>query len=71
MGSTDKKIPDILRSEQRAILRTTNNDLVCKDCLVRYNDDVVLGNTSRCETFPDRKPIQVLLGGKCNAYVKE
>jgi len=61
---------DRIRSEQ-TLTRITNDDLVCKDCLVRYADDVIYGNTSRCETYPVCKPYEVLLGGKCSEYCKE
>lgn len=60
-----------IESEQLAIVRITNNHLVCKDCLLRLNDAIIFGNTSRCENFPKCKPKKVLLGGKCNCYIKE
>lgn len=66
-----KKINDRVESEARAIVRITNDDLICKDCIFRYLDDVVFGNTSKCEQYPVKKPNQVLLGGKCNEYVKQ
>ena len=62
---------DKIRSEQQAIIRTTNNDLVCSNCVQRFDDGVIFGNTSRCEAYPDCKPIEVLKGGKCDEYVKE
>lgn len=64
-------IGERIKSEQKAIVRSTNNDLVCKDCLVRYPDDVIYGNTSKCEEYPNCKPIPVLLGGQCEKYIKE
>lgn len=60
-----------IHSEQRAMKRITNDDLVCKDCLVRFDDSVKFGNTSKCETYPVTKPNHVLLGGKCDEYVQE
>jgi len=59
-----------ITSEQRCMKHITNNDLVCKDCIYRIDDSIVLGNTSECETF-DLKPNKVLTGGKCDEYVKE
>lgn len=62
---------DKIKSEQQAIVRTTNDDLVCKDCVQRLDDGVIFGNTSRCEAYPQCKPIEVLKGGECDEYVKE
>lgn len=50
--------------------RVTNDDLVCKDCLFKYDDSVKLGNTSKCEVY-EAKPNEVLLGGECDEYVEE
>lgn len=60
-----------IQSEAKAIRRVTNDDLVCKDCVLRYPDDVIFGNVSKCEQYPKSKPNEVLLGGKCDAYVEE
>ena len=69
MSEADKRK---LESEQRAIIRTTNNDLICRDCLLRMADDVILGNTSSCEQFPNHtKPKTVLCGGDCEFYIQE
>ena len=62
---------DRVKSEARAIVRVSNDNLVCKDCLMRYEDSVILGNTSRCEAYPACKPNQILLGGKCDQYIKQ
>ena len=51
--------------------RITNNDLVCKDCLYRYDDTEILGNTSRCEMYEECKPNDVIDGGPCDLYDKE
>lgn len=64
-------LKDRVESEAKAIVRITNNDLECKDCLLRYDDSVIFGNTSRCEAYPYKKPNNVLLGGECDEYVKE
>lgn len=61
-----------IESEAQSISSPTNNDLVCRDCLFRYPDDIYLGNTSKCEIFPDMKPVEVLFDGKkCKKYLKE
>ena len=51
--------------------RITNDDLVCKDCLFKMDDDKIFGNTSRCEIFQDCKPSEVLYGKSCSEYIKE
>ena len=51
--------------------RITNNDLICRDCIFRLEDDVIFGNTSKCEVFPDCKPDRVLNGKKCSEYIKD
>lgn len=48
----------------------TNNDLVCKDCISRYEDKDMPCNTSKCAKF-SIKPFKVLDGGKCNEYEAE
>lgn len=67
MAGIEKRI----QSEAQATVRITNNDLVCKDCLLRLPDDVILGNTSKCEAYPVCKPNKVLLGGECDDRIKE
>ena len=59
-----------IESEQQCMKRITNNDLVCKDCIYKFDDSMKLGNTSVCEVY-DVKPGKVLLGGDCNRYSKE
>lgn len=67
----DENMKDRIESEARAIVPITNDTLVCKDCVQRYDDSIIFGNVSKCEAFPVRKPNCVLLGGKCAEYVKE
>lgn len=59
------------RSEQEAIIGTHNNTLVCKDCLLRYDDSIIYGNVTKCEEYPVHKPQEVLNGGKCDKYIRE
>ena len=59
-----------IESEQQCMKRITNNDLVCKDCIYKFDDSMKFGNTSVCEVY-DVKPGKVLLGGDCNRYSKE
>lgn len=59
------------RSEQLCMKRITNDDLVCKDCMYRFDDSQIWGNTSRCEMHEECKPNEVILGGDCWLYDKE
>ena len=61
---------DRIESEQ-TMQRITNQDMVCKDCLLALDDTVIFGNSSRCELYQDCKPYQVLLGGKCDEYIQK
>lgn len=56
--------------DKLSFTRITNNDLVCKDCTMRYDDTTITGNTSKCE-FYDVKPNDILLGGPCDVYEGE
>lgn len=58
---------DRQESEARAAVRITNEDLVCRDCIYKLDDSVILGNTSRCKRYP-WKPDKVSLGGDCDEY---
>lgn len=69
--AVNKELQERIKSEQMAIKRTTNDDLVCKDCVQRLPDNLILGNTSKCEYYPQCKPIGILVGGECEQYVKE
>ena len=57
-------------SEARATIRITNADLICRDCIYRLDDSIILGNTSRCKRYP-WKPDKVSLGGECDEYKSE
>ena len=61
---------DRVKSEQ-TMLRVTNQNMVCKDCLLALDDTVIFGNTSKCELYQVCKPNRVLLGGKCDGYVQK
>ena len=57
------------QNERLHFERITNNDLVCKDCIYRFNDSETIGNTSKCEWY-DTKPDKVLNGSICEMYIK-
>ena len=69
--AVNKELQERIKSEQMAIKRTTNDDLVCKDCVQRLPDNLILGNTSKCEYYPNGKPIRILRGGECEQYAGE
>ena len=48
---SEKEFERRIKSESKAAIRVTNKNLVWKGCLFRYNDDVKLGNTSKCEVY--------------------
>ena len=64
---SEKEFERRIKIESKAAIRVTNKNLVCKDCLFRYNDDTKLGNTSKCAVYK-AKPNLILLGGKCEFY---
>ena len=64
---SEKEFERRIKSESKAAIRVTNKSLVCKDCLFKYNDDVKLGNISKCAVYK-AKPNLILLGGKCEFY---
>lgn len=71
----DNSFKERIESEGRATSNISNNNLVCKDCIYRFNDKYDSRKTSVCEIYPDfpenYKPDKVLGGGKCDEYVKQ
>ena len=65
----DTEMEKRIKSEQ-TMRRITNDSLICKNCLLRMDDTVIFGNTSKCEQFP-AKPVEVLIGGGCEFFIKE
>lgn len=61
------KLKERIDSEARACCRITNQDLVCRDCMYAFDDNIIFGNTSRCR-FYDPKPNHVLTGDACEKY---
>lgn len=58
------------QNDKLSFERITNDDLVCKDCRNRFNDEEMPCNTSKCAKF-EVKPDEVLDGGDCTEYDKE
>lgn len=67
MNGLDRKC----QRDKLRFVRISNQDLVCRDCLYRYDDRVIWGNTSKCEMYETVKPSTVIDGGKCELYDKE
>lgn len=68
MSNLEKRI----QSEARAAMRVTNDALVCRDCVYRWDDSTIYGNTSQCQQYPNySKPNYVLVGYGCFKYKKE
>ena len=51
------------------IPRIRNADLVCTDCLYKYDDTNMPCNVSKCEMY-EEKPSTVIDGGNCDLYDK-
>lgn len=65
-----KLFAERIESESMAVGRVSNDDLVCKDCIHRFDDSKIFGNTSRCGVYPS-KPNKVIVGESCEQYQKE
>ena len=59
-----------LKKDKLKLEKLTNANLACKDCKLKYNDDVLPCNTSKCEIY-QVKPDEVLSGGECDEYIRE
>lgn len=70
MAEKENKYEDRIESESESRHRTTNKDMVCKDCVFKVDDTVSFGNTSKCLLY-GMKPNSVILGKKCEGYIKE
>ena len=66
MNSMDEKF----KKDELKFTQIKNENLVCKDCLHKYNDTDMPCNTSKCELFTI-KPEEVLDGGECYEYEQE
>lgn len=69
--ANNKNLGNRIESEAKACIRITNDQLICKGCLYRYDDSIIFRNTSKCEVYPECKPTKILLGGECDEYIKE
>ena len=78
----ESKIEERIKNESMACKTIKNKNLVCKDCMFRFDDSDPRKNltyndegrlyapTSICEKY-EEKPNKVLLGKECDEYAKE
>lgn len=59
------------RKDDLRIDPITQDMLVCKDCIFRYDEKIHAGNVSKCEIYPDVKPVKIINEGSCSEYVKD
>lgn len=59
-----------IESEQQAIVRVTNDDLTCWNCVFAFDDSKKMGNTSKCEKY-SMKPSEIVAGGECELKVEK
>lgn len=66
-------IKERIESEAKACIGSSNANMICKDCVQRYDDSDVPANASKCEAYPDGKPLAIVFGKtkECDEYVKE
>ena len=68
MGDYEKRIED----ESLGGKYYDNSDMVCKDCIFRYDTSMYISNSSRCEIFTELKPLEVIFeNAECSEYIKE
>lgn len=60
-------LKDRIESESQSVVRVTNEDLMCKDCIFALDDSKSMRYTSQCRMYL-LKPSEVLLGGVCKIY---
>lgn len=70
MATNKNKLDKKFKQDELLLERLTNDQLTCRDCKLRYNDDELPYNTSRCEIFRI-KPDEVLSGGECDEKIRE
>lgn len=70
MATKKNPLDEKFKQDELLLERLTNDQLTCRDCKLRYNDDELPCNTSKCEMF-QVKPDKVLSGGECDEKVTE
>lgn len=69
----ETKIKDRIESEAKACVGVCNANMVCSDCVQRYDDSLIPANATKCEAYPDGKPLTIVFSEtkECSEYVKE
>ena len=70
MDKNKNPLNEKFKKDKLSFARITNKDLVCRDCLSRFNDEDLPCNTSKCAVF-EIKPSEVLNGEDCDFYENE
>ena len=60
-----KELNKRVENESKSGIPIRNDNLVCKNCVHRYDDSKVFGNTSKCAKYKKSKPNSILLGNAC------
>ena len=55
------------KQDELKFVQIKNKNLVCRNCIKKYDDVEMPCNTSKCEAF-DIKPSTVLDGGDCHEF---
>lgn len=67
------QIQDRIKSESKACIGVCNDNMVCMDCVQRYDDRIIPANATKCEAYPNGKPLAIVFSEtkECGEYVKE
>lgn len=63
MNALDEKF----KKDELKFTLIKNENLVCEDCIKKYDDTNMPCNTSKCKAYKI-KPDEILNGGDCNEY---
>lgn len=72
-GDAMDKMKERISSESKSCIGVQNKNMVCADCVQRYDDVFIPANATRCEAYPSGKPLEIVFGEtkKCPEYTKE
>lgn len=67
------KLKKRIESEAKSCVGVCNTNMVCIDCIQRYDDAEIPANATKCEAYPNGKPLAIVFGEtkECMEYVKE
>ena len=72
-GVNVAELKDRIENEAKACIGACNANVVCADCVQRYDDSLIPANATKCEAYPNGKPLAIVFGEtkECDEYVKE